>query len=148
MVVRYVSNKESNEDGKRTDVTNETHINPNSSACAEVYRLKHFSIAFEVKVISYKRNISTPFIFQCKKEISDGELSVIANRAGPSIRWHPNCFICSVCKELLVDLIYFIDTNGKLFCGRHHAETLKPRCSACDEVIENYFVIENYLSLK
>jgi len=32
-----------------------------------------------------------------------------------------------------VDLIYFY-REGKLYCGRHHAETLKPRCSACDEV--------------
>ena len=32
-----------------------------------------------------------------------------------------------------MDLIYFYK-DRKLFCGRHHAETLKPRCSACDEV--------------
>ncbi len=32
-----------------------------------------------------------------------------------------------------MDLIYFYK-DGKLFCGRHHAETIKPRCSACDEV--------------
>lgn len=36
-------------------------------------------------------------------------------------------------QELLVDLIYFYK-DRKLYCGRHHAETLKPRCSACDEV--------------
>ena len=35
--------------------------------------------------------------------------------------------------ELLVDLIYF-HVDGELYCGRHHAETLKPRCAACDEV--------------
>ena len=39
----------------------------------------------------------------------------------------------SVLQELLVDLIYFYK-DRKLYCGRHHAETLKPRCSACDEV--------------
>ena len=38
-----------------------------------------------------------------------------------------------VLQELLVDLIYFYK-DRKLYCGRHHAETLKPRCSACDEV--------------
>ena len=32
-----------------------------------------------------------------------------------------------------MDLIYFYK-DRKLYCGRHHAETLKPRCSACDEV--------------
>ena len=51
----------------------------------------------------------------------------------PAKTYHPNCFKCCVCKELLVDLIYFY-SDGKLYCGRHHAETLKPRCSACDEV--------------
>ena len=32
-----------------------------------------------------------------------------------------------------MDLIYFYK-DRKLYCGRHHAETTKPRCSACDEV--------------
>ncbi|KAJ8382825.1 hypothetical protein SKAU_G00036030 [Synaphobranchus kaupii] len=41
---------------------------------------------------------------------------------------------CSTCGELLVDLIYFYQ-DGKIHCGRHHAELLKPRCSACDEII-------------
>ena len=40
----------------------------------------------------------------------------------------------NVCvQELLVDLIYFYK-DRKLYCGRHHAESTKPRCSACDEV--------------
>lgn len=47
--------------------------------------------------------------------------------------WHPACFVCSMCNELLVDLIYFYQ-DGKIYCGRHHAERLKPRCTACDEV--------------
>lgn len=38
-----------------------------------------------------------------------------------------------MCNELLVDLIYF-HQDGKIYCGRHHAERLKPRCTACDEV--------------
>ena len=32
-----------------------------------------------------------------------------------------------------MDLHYFYK-DGELFCGRHHAELLKPRCFACDEV--------------
>ncbi|CAG0908780.1 unnamed protein product, partial [Darwinula stevensoni] len=52
-----------------------------------------------------------------------------ANRA-----WHPGCFVCFRCGELLVDLIYFWK-DGALHCGRHHAEALKPRCAACDEII-------------
>lgn len=58
---------------------------------------------------------------------------MFASRAGHSVCWHPACFVCSMCKELLVDLIYFYQ-DGKIYCGRHHAERLKPRCTACDEV--------------
>lgn len=60
-------------------------------------------------------------------------MAVLASRAGPGLCWHPACFACSTCSELLVDLIYFYH-EGKVHCGRHHAELLKPRCSACDEV--------------
>lgn len=60
-------------------------------------------------------------------------MAIFASRAGPSPCWHPACFACSTCQELLVDLIYFYQ-NGKILCGRHHAELLKPRCSSCDEV--------------
>lgn len=58
---------------------------------------------------------------------------MFASRAGHGVCWHPACFVCSMCNELLVDLIYFFQ-DGKIYCGRHHAERLKPRCTACDEV--------------
>ncbi|KAF5305117.1 hypothetical protein FQA39_LY09379 [Lamprigera yunnana] len=70
----------------------------------------------------------------CEEPLSTGDISVFASRAGPNACWHPGCFTCSVCRELLVDLIYFYK-DGRLYCGRHHAETVKPRCSACDEII-------------
>lgn len=67
-------------------------------------------------------------------------MAVFASRAGPSPCWHPACFVCATCQELLVDLIYFYQ-NGKIHCGRHHAELLKPRCSSCDEVSgKNYCI--------
>jgi len=62
-----------------------------------------------------------------------GELAVFASRAGGDVAWHAACFVCVVCVELLVDLIYFYK-DGDVYCGRHHAETLKPRCVDCDEV--------------
>ncbi|XP_029472145.1 prickle-like protein 1 [Rhinatrema bivittatum] len=71
---------------------------------------------------------------QCGDKINGGEIAVFASRAGPGVCWHPSCFACSTCNELLVDLIYFYQ-EGKIHCGRHHAELLKPRCSACDEII-------------
>ncbi|XP_054910583.1 prickle-like protein 1b isoform X1 [Poeciliopsis prolifica] len=70
----------------------------------------------------------------CCGGISGGEMAIFASRAGPGPCWHPACFACSMCQELLVDLIYFYQ-NGKIFCGRHHAELMKPRCSSCDEII-------------
>ncbi|XP_051176204.1 protein prickle-like isoform X2 [Leptopilina boulardi] len=71
---------------------------------------------------------------ECGRAIASGEIAVIATRTGPAALWHPACFVCCVCRQLLVDLIYFW-RDGRLYCGRHHAETLKPRCCACDEII-------------
>uniref|UniRef100_B4MPX6 Protein espinas n=2 Tax=Drosophila willistoni TaxID=7260 RepID=B4MPX6_DROWI len=70
----------------------------------------------------------------CEEQLSGGDIVVFAQRLGAQVCWHPGCFVCSVCKELLVDLIYF-QRDGNLYCGRHHAETQKPRCSSCDEII-------------
>lgn len=76
-------------------------------------------------------------------------------RAGNEACWHPGCFQCTTCTELLVDLVYFYQ-EGRVYCGRHHAELLKPRCSACDEVsvsthsinqsIMLFFLFTNFVS--
>ncbi|XP_077369462.1 uncharacterized protein prickle3 isoform X2 [Festucalex cinctus] len=71
---------------------------------------------------------------QCGLKISGGDMAVFASRAGNGTCWHPQCFQCAFCHELLVDLIYFYH-DGRIYCGRHHAERLKPRCQACDEII-------------
>ncbi|XP_032893731.1 prickle-like protein 1 isoform X1 [Amblyraja radiata] len=71
---------------------------------------------------------------QCKEKINGGEVAIFVSRASSSVCWHPACFVCSTCQELLVDLIYFYQ-DGRIHCGRHHAELVKPRCSACDEII-------------
>lgn len=70
---------------------------------------------------------------QCNEKIPGGDMALFAPRAGSEHCWHPSCFCCSTCNELLIDLIYFYH-NGRIYCGRHHAELLKPRCSACDQV--------------
>ena len=71
-----------------------------------------------------------------------GDVGVFADRAGPNKCWHPACFTCSDCGELLVDLIYFFnDKDDKVYCGRHHAEKLKPRCAACDEVCRELMLL-------
>ncbi|XP_046363462.1 prickle planar cell polarity protein 3-like isoform X2 [Haliotis rufescens] len=71
---------------------------------------------------------------QCECTVPGGDMAVFASRAGADKCWHPGCFVCHTCGELLVDLIYFF-AEGELYCGRHHAEMLKPRCAACDEII-------------
>ncbi|KAJ3603015.1 hypothetical protein NHX12_030759 [Muraenolepis orangiensis] len=71
---------------------------------------------------------------QCGGHINGGDMAVFASRAGHAVCWHPGCFVCGSCDELLVDLIYFLH-EGRIYCGRHHAERLKPRCTACDEII-------------
>lgn len=55
--------------------------------------------------------------------------------------YHPACFQCAQCHELLVDLAYCVHDDA-LYCERHYAERLKPRCAACDEVIT--FFTENF----
>uniref|UniRef100_A0A673HBQ4 Prickle-like protein 3 n=1 Tax=Sinocyclocheilus rhinocerous TaxID=307959 RepID=A0A673HBQ4_9TELE len=71
---------------------------------------------------------------QCGRQICGGDIAVFASRAGHGSCWHPQCFQCASCNELLVDLIYFYQ-DGHIYCGRHHAERIKPRCQACDEII-------------
>ncbi|XP_033940195.1 prickle-like protein 1a [Pseudochaenichthys georgianus] len=80
------------------------------------------------------RNVLNSICEHCGENINGGEMAVFSSRAGPGLCWHPACFACSTCSELLVDLIYFYH-DGKIHCGRHHAELLKPRCSACEEII-------------
>ncbi|CAB1336504.1 unnamed protein product, partial [Coregonus sp. 'balchen'] len=71
---------------------------------------------------------------RCGRQICGGDIAVFASRAGHGSCWHPQCFQCASCTELLVDLIYFYQ-DGQIYCGRHHAERIKPRCQACDEII-------------
>uniref|UniRef100_A0A8R1I1U0 Uncharacterized protein n=1 Tax=Caenorhabditis japonica TaxID=281687 RepID=A0A8R1I1U0_CAEJA len=69
---------------------------------------------------------------KCPKRLEEGEVCVMAARTGK--RYHPACFRCQTCDVLLVDLIYFAHEN-QIYCGRHHAEQIKPRCAKCDEII-------------
>ncbi|XP_017028237.1 prickle planar cell polarity protein 3 isoform X4 [Drosophila kikkawai] len=70
----------------------------------------------------------------CDNEIATGELVVAAPKFVESVMWHPKCFTCSTCNSLLVDLTYCVH-DDKVYCERHYAEMLKPRCAGCDELI-------------
>ncbi|XP_067863680.1 prickle-like protein 1 [Heptranchias perlo] len=71
---------------------------------------------------------------KCGGKINGGDVAVFAQRAGNRTCWHPYCFGCITCQELLVDLIYFYQ-DGNIYCGRHHADLFKPRCASCDQLI-------------
>lgn len=71
----------------------------------------------------------------CMEAIYVGTVAVKAHRAGNEAAWHPKCFTCHRCGDLLADLVYFFH-QGNIYCGRDLAEILKiPRCKACDELI-------------
>ncbi|XP_059053701.1 testin [Achroia grisella] len=72
---------------------------------------------------------------RCKKAMFAGEVAVKAERAGQEAIWHPQCFTCSKCGELLADLVYFF-YEGEIYCARDLANVLQiPRCAGCDELI-------------
>ena len=79
------------------------------------------------------------FLYQdcanCDEKLRGGDVAIFAERAGPDKCWHPECFVCFTCKELLVDLIYFYK-DGSIYCGRHYGELTRVRCQACDEVMQ------------
>ena len=70
---------------------------------------------------------------RCREPLDVGDTAVFG---AAEECWHPGCFSCHQCKELLIDLIYFVH-ESKIYCGRHHAELIKPRCAGCDEVGES-----------
>nr|AJV21312.1 limpet [Terebratalia transversa] len=71
---------------------------------------------------------------KCDGEIEMGDMAVFAPKADNNACWHPACFMCNTCDELLVDLVY-AQKDGELYCERHFAELFRPRCRACDELI-------------
>lgn len=82
----------------------------------------------------------------CSDVLYIGELVVSVSRLeGTGQYFHPQCFQCSHCGELLVDLRCCVDVGkeernnpgaeARVFCGRHWAENHRQRCYACDEII-------------
>ncbi|NWS13880.1 PRIC2 protein, partial [Pachyramphus minor] len=70
---------------------------------------------------------------KCGRRLNKGDPGISASRLGDQF-WHPSCFSCHFCHQLLVDLIYF-QQDGRIYCGRHHAELFRPRCASCDQLI-------------
>lgn len=74
---------------------------------------------------------------KCRGILEQGDMAVTAPKLGEDAAWHPACFTCLTCEQLLVDLTYCVKED-KIFCERHYAELHKPRCSACDEVSPSF----------
>ena len=43
----------------------------------------------------------------CGGRMLPGEVAVFAERAGEDTCWHPDCFACCECGEILEDLLYY-----------------------------------------
>ncbi|KAM3721068.1 Four and a half LIM domains protein [Dirofilaria immitis] len=71
---------------------------------------------------------------KCRGVLERNEMAIIAPKLGESNGWHPACFTCATCEQLLIDLTYCVK-DGTIYCERHYAELHKPRCNACDELI-------------
>ncbi len=70
---------------------------------------------------------------RCNLPISSSYVK--AERLGKNAHYHPKCFQCKKCSQLLVDIIYF-HYKGEIYCARDLAELMEiPRCKACDELI-------------
>ncbi|KAJ7178600.1 hypothetical protein C8R43DRAFT_818641, partial [Mycena crocata] len=64
----------------------------------------------------------------------------IVNAMG--FRWHPECFRCSICNELLEHVSSY-ERDGKAYCHLDYHENFAPRCYSCKTAI----VEERFISL-
>ncbi|CAK1552811.1 unnamed protein product [Leptosia nina] len=88
-------------------------------------------IALDIGIASQHHDTSVECM-GCLKPIRNGSIAVQAPKIHEEAAFHPACFACSECDELLVELAY-CTLDGRLYCVRHYDERLKPRCHACDE---------------
>ncbi|XP_074593863.1 uncharacterized protein LOC141849442 [Brevipalpus obovatus] len=73
-------------------------------------------------------------------ETSSTSSSTVPPPSSNSLFCHIDCFVCSVCNEVLVDFRAYINPHCdkkiiNLFCFRHFLELFKPRCAYCDKLI-------------
>ncbi|XP_014467281.1 PREDICTED: zinc finger CCCH domain-containing protein 13 isoform X2 [Dinoponera quadriceps] len=105
------------------------HLDPKHAGSADDFMAARNEIALDIGSVQEVVEKSAE-CGVCQKSLKYGSLAVSASKLG--LFYHPACFRCADCKELLVDLAYCVH-DDTLFCERHYAEQLKPRCAACDE---------------
>ncbi|KAJ6607377.1 hypothetical protein B0H10DRAFT_2439623 [Mycena sp. CBHHK59/15] len=59
-----------------------------------------------------------------------------------NLRWHPECFRCTMCSELLEHVSSY-EKDGKAYCHLDYHENFAPRCYSCKTAI----VEERFISL-
>ncbi|KAE8623460.1 hypothetical protein XENTR_v10005617 [Xenopus tropicalis] len=75
------------------------------------------------------------FCVRCHGQIGVGDTAVQSEQVqDEGLRWHLGCFACETCHLPLLQFIYFLQ-DGRIYCGRHHAELSRSRCAACDQLI-------------
>uniref|UniRef100_A0A0K0EXJ0 Prickle-like protein 2 n=1 Tax=Strongyloides venezuelensis TaxID=75913 RepID=A0A0K0EXJ0_STRVS len=72
--------------------------------------------------------------YNCNNCLSNSNVIIDTSKGPGKNVFHPKCFKCEVCNQLLVDLLYFFH-NDKYYCGRHYGEQIYSRCFGCDELI-------------
>ncbi|XP_053562721.1 prickle-like protein 4 [Bombina bombina] len=78
---------------------------------------------------------SNSFCMGCGDRFETGDIAVRAERTqDDGLSWHLSCFVCDTCHLPLSQFIYFLQ-DGRIYCGRHHAELSRARCAACDQLI-------------
>ncbi|OCT91834.1 prickle-like protein 1 [Xenopus laevis] len=72
---------------------------------------------------------------RCHCQIAVGDTAVQSEKVQEKgLHWHLGCFVCETCRLPLLQFIYFLQ-DGRIYCGRHHAELSRSRCAACDQLI-------------
>ncbi|CAD5219027.1 unnamed protein product [Bursaphelenchus okinawaensis] len=74
--------------------------------------------------------------YHCNQFVQPDSVGVLPSNKSAKVTdiWHPGCFKCEDCNDLLADLLYF-HKDGKYLCGRHYCEKTYDRCAGCDELI-------------
>ncbi|SJL05423.1 uncharacterized protein ARMOST_08790 [Armillaria ostoyae] len=76
----------------------------------------------------------------CKLPIIGRLVTASNSDRGGGLRWHPECFKCTICSELLEHVSSY-ERDGKMYCHLDFYETFAPKCSHCHTpIIEEHFI--------